>query len=199
MSEMPPGGKPPDTSLSLKISLAGDSGVGKTALVKRFVSDTFNDTYTSTLGAKVSSRRFSVPDPLHEGQRLEVAAAIWDIMGNIGLREVLRDAYFYGAKGVLLVADATRPDTVKNLPAWAKAVTSVAGELSTVVLVNKSDLGKPAKVIAASIEALCAEKGWTWMMASAKTGENVPEAFERVARLYLKGLPRTRSPDDSTE
>ena len=78
-------------------------------------------------------------------------------------------------------------------------MTSVAGELSTVVLVNKSDLGKPAKGISASIEALCAEKGWTWMMASAKTGENVPEAFERVARLYLKSLPRTRSPDDSTE
>jgi len=196
---MPTGGKPADASLSLKISLAGDSGVGKSALVKRFVSDTFDDSYTSTLGAKVSSRRFSIPDPRHVGRKLEVAAAIWDIMGNIGLREVLRDAYFYGAKGVLLVADATRPETVRNLPAWAKAVTSVAGELSTVVLVNKSDLGKPAKLTSAAIEALCAPKGWKWMMTSAKTGENVPEAFEVVARLYLETLPRTRSPDDSTE
>jgi len=196
---MPTGGKPADASLALKISLAGDSGVGKTALVKRFVSDTFDDSYTSTLGAKVSSRRFSVPDPLHKGQRLEVAAAIWDIMGNIGLREVLRDAYFYGAKGVLLVADATRPDTIKDLPAWAQAVTSVAGQVSTVVLLNKSDLGKPARVASDRIEALCSSKGWTWMMTSAKTGENVPEAFDLLARLYLKTLQRTRSANDSAE
>src|SRR5438445_13604167 len=103
---------------------------------------------------------------------LEVAASILDIMGNIGLREVLRDAYFYGAKGVLLVADATRPDTVRNLPAWAKAVTSVAGERSTVGLVNKPDPGKPPKVISAAIEEPCTPQGRTWMLASAQTGQN---------------------------
>ena len=192
---MPTGGRPPDASLSLKISLAGDSGVGKTALVKRFVSDTFDDSYVSTLGAKVSSRRFSIPDPRHAGRTLEVAAAIWDIMGNIGLRDVLRDAYFHGAQGVLLVVDATRPDTTTNLPSWSKAVTSVAGEIPAVVLVNKSDLAKRAKLTSDRIESICTPRGWTWMMTSAKTGENVPAAFELVARLHLERLKRDRSPD----
>ena len=196
---MPTGGRPDDASLSLKISLAGDSGVGKTALTKRFVSDTFDHGYTSTLGAKVSSRRFSIPDPRHAGRTLEVAAAIWDIMGNIGLRDVLRDAYFHGAQGVLLVCDGTRPDTTTNLPSWAQAVASVAGEIPTVVLVNKSDLAKQSKPMTDRIQALCGPKGWTWMMTSAKTGENVPAAFELLARLHVEKIQRTRPPEPSPE
>jgi len=196
---MPTGGRAADPSLSLKISLAGDSGVGKTALTKRFVSDTFDDSYVSTLGAKVSSRRFSIADPRHAGQKLEVAAAIWDIMGNIGLRDVLRDAYFHGAQGVLLVCDGTRPDTTINLPSWAQAVASVVGAIPTVVLVNKSDLAKQSKPMADRIQAFCAPKGWTWMMTSAKTGENVPAAFELLARLHLEKLQRNRPPDASPE
>lgn len=196
---MPTGGRTADPSLSLKLSLAGDSGVGKTALTKRFVSDTFDDSYVSTLGAKVSSRRFSIADPRHAGRQLEVAAAIWDIMGNIGLRDVLRDAYFHGAQGVLLVCDATRPDTTINLPSWAQAVASVTGAIPTVVLMNKSDLAKQSKLMSDRIQALCAPKGWTWMMTSAKTGENVPTAFELLARLHIEKIQRNRPPEPSPE
>ena len=196
---MPTGGRTADPSLSLKISLAGDSGVGKTALTRRFVSDTFDDSYTSTLGAKVSSRRFSIPDPRHRGWKLEVAAVIWDIMGNIGLRDVLRDAYFHGAQGVLLVCDGTRPDTTINLPSWGQEVASVAGEIPTVVLVNKSDLAKQSKLMADRIQALCGPKGWTWMMTSARTGENVPAAFELLARLHIERMRQDRPPDASPD
>ena len=86
-----------------------------------------------------------------------------------------------------------------NLQSWADAVTSVAGGISTVVLVNKSDLGPLAKVTSDRIEALCASKKWKWMMTSAKTGENVPVAFELVARLYIENLQRRRSPGEPAE
>src|SRR5438445_6424023 len=196
---MPTGGRAADPSLSLKISLAAASGVGKTAITTRFDSDTFDASYTSTLGAKVSSRRCSIPDPRHAGRKLEVAAAIWDIMGNIGLRDVLRDAYFHGAQGVLLVCDGTRPDTTINLPSWGQAVASVAGEIPTVVLVNKSDLAKQSKLMSDRIQALCGPKGWTWMMTSARTGENVPAAFELLARLHIERMRQDRPPDASPD
>lgn len=185
---MTPDGTPRDASLSIKISLAGDSGVGKTSLVRRFVSDTFDDTYISTLGAKVSSRRFSIADPRRRGDTLEVCAAIWDIMGSGRLREVLRDAYFHGAQGLLLVADATRPETIQSLPKWADAVTSVAGRVPTVVLLNKSDVAEDIQVSSSRLETLCTPYGWKSMIASAKTGENVPTAFELVTRLYVETL-----------
>jgi small GTP-binding protein len=190
---MPAGGRPPDTTLSLKISLAGESGVGKTSLVRRFVSDTFDDSYIATLGAKISSRRFSIPDPRATGKTVEVAAAIWDIMGHRSLGEVLGEAYFHRAQGVLLVADATRQDTFNRLPSWAHSVTSIAGRIPIVVLVNKSDLAEQAKITPDQVQALCSPKGWNWMKTSAKTGENVTVAFEMIARLHLAGLPSNPS------
>jgi small GTP-binding protein len=185
---MTPPGIPRDASLSIKISLAGDSGVGKTSLVRRFVSDTFDDGYISTLGAKVSSIRFSIPDPRRQGDTLEVSAAIWDIMGSGRLREVLRDAYFHGAQGLLLVADATRPETIMGLPKWADAVTSIAGRVPTVVLLNKSDVADEIQVRSNRLETVGTPYGWKSMTSSAKTGENVPAAFELVTRLYVDTL-----------
>ena len=105
-----------DSALTVKICLAGDMAVGKSSLLRRFVTNTFDDKYVSTLGAKVGSRKFQIPDPRHPGQVVEVGASIWDLMGNAGFREVLKEAYFHGAKGVMLVCDGTRPETFKNLP-----------------------------------------------------------------------------------
>ncbi|HYS71129.1 MAG TPA: hypothetical protein VEM95_01790, partial [Thermoplasmata archaeon] len=62
--------------LTMKIALAGDPGVGKSSLVRRFVSDTFDGLYVSTLGTKVSSRKFRVDDPRRAGASIEVGASV---------------------------------------------------------------------------------------------------------------------------
>src|SRR5439155_892962 len=66
--------------LTLKITLAGNPGVGKTSLTRRFVTDTFEERYISTLGTKISSKEFAVDDPSRPGSSVTVSAAIWDIM-----------------------------------------------------------------------------------------------------------------------
>ncbi len=173
-------------SLALKLCLAGDQGVGKTALVRRFVSNTFDEGYTSTLGAKVSSRKYTVQDPEQPGTAYDVAAAVWDVMGQASFREALKDAFFARAQGVLLVCDATRAETLHTLPAWSNAVRSVAGQVPAVVLLNKWDLAGEAKSIPAEVKSLCASRGWRWLPTSAKTGENVEEAFRAVAEIYIR-------------
>lgn len=162
--------------------------MGKTSLIKRFVSNTFSEGYIATLGAKVSSRRFTVPDPERPGMVHEVGAAIWDIMGNVGFRELLKDAFFYRVQGVLLVCDVTRPETLQSLPDWFGAVRSVAGAVPVVVLANKSDLEDRRRVTGQDLEGACAARGWRWLPTSAKTGENVAESFALVAQLYLRSL-----------
>src|SRR5437016_10287334 len=87
--------------LTLKITLAGNPGVGKTSLTRRFVTDTFEERYISTLGTKISSKEFAVDDPSRPGSSVTVSAAIWDIMGNHQFRELLKDAFFMNAGGVL--------------------------------------------------------------------------------------------------
>ncbi len=181
------------TSLTLKICLAGDQGVGKTSLVRRFVSNTFDDRYLATLGAKVSSRKFLVTEPGESGVTYHTSATVWDIMGNIGFRELLKDAYFYQSQALLLVCDSTRPETLQALEGWFNAVTTVAGIVPTVVLVNKSDLKEKVRVSAGELEELCAPRGWRWLRTSAKTGENVEAAFRLVTLMYLEKIGKVHT------
>lgn len=171
--------------LTLKISLAGDSGVGKTSLVRRFVSNTFDESYLATLGTKVSSRVFDVEDPQAPWKKVHVGAAVWDIMGNHEFRGLLKEAFFNNANGVLLVCDVSAPESFYNLPQWYEIVASVAGSVPLVVLANKSDVRGAHNLPNEEIDRLCRELRWPWMSTSAKTGENVEAAFRRVATEHL--------------
>lgn len=190
---MPARSREPRTDLTLKIALGGESGVGKTSLVRRFVTNTFDDRYIQTLGTKVSSRHFSVEDPERPGVTHEVGAAVWDVMGTPGFRDILREAYYANTGGVLLVCDWTRLDTLYLLPEWYDAIRSVCGDVPAVVLVNKADLATEKAVIPKAAEALCAPEGWRWLPTSAKTGDNVEAAFRLVVQLYLLRMRRTEA------
>ncbi len=174
--------------LTMKICLAGNSAVGKTSLVRRFVSDTFDEAYGMTLGAKVSSRKYRIEDPRGPGSFVDVGATVWDIMGHLGFRELMKDAYFRGVQGVLLVCDGTRKESFEDLGEWWSAVRSIAGKVPAIVLVNKSDMAVDQKVPMPDVERFAVSNGWSWLRTSAKTGENVATAFTRIAQLHLKSL-----------
>lgn len=185
MTEAPEGPRP-RIDVTLKISLAGDPAVGKTSLVRRFVSNTFDDRYISTLGTRIASRRFAVDDPRRPGTSLEVGLAVWDIMGSHNFRTLLKEAFFAGANAVLLVCDRTYPGSFYNLPDWYNAVASVAGLIPAIVLLNKSDLQSPASLTTAEVDRACKDLGWTCLATSAKTGENVDLAFRQAAEACLR-------------
>ncbi len=193
MAKAPPPPRRSRPDVTLKIALAGDSGVGKTSLTRRFVSDTFDGTYVPTLGTKLSSREFTLDDPARPGSTLAIGAAVWDIMGSHQFRELLKDAFFVNASALLLVCDITRPDTLYNLPQWYEIVASVAGPVPTVVLANKSDRRGPEALPVGEIQDLCRELRWPWFETSAKTGANVEDAFRRVATEHL--LAARKAPD----
>src|SRR2546428_898478 len=86
--------------MKVKVCLVGEGAVGKTCLIRRFIQDQFDDRYISTLGAKVSKKEIKV-DGANGG--MDVDMTIWDIMGEKGFRELLKEAYFHGAQGVLAV------------------------------------------------------------------------------------------------
>ncbi len=81
--------------MKVKICLVGEGAVGKTCLIRRFIQDQFDDRYISTLGAKVSKKEIKVDGP---NGGMDVDMTIWDIMGEKGFRELLKEAYFHGAK-----------------------------------------------------------------------------------------------------
>ncbi len=171
----------------MKICLAGEAAVGKTSLIRRFVYDEFDERYTVTLGAKVTKKTVTVDDPAGDG-KLEVDVSLWDIMGEKFLRELLREAYFYGAQGILAVCDVTRAETLVDLEDWKVAVERVTGEIPILILANKVDLKDEAVIDEKGLRVFC--EGWKspYLFTSAKTGENVEKAFHDLAEIVLESL-----------
>jgi small GTP-binding protein len=170
---------PAAKTLRSKVCLIGDAAVGKTSLVRRFVRDEFSDAYLTTLGTKVSKKSVDlppgpVPEPVH------VDMAIWDIMGQPGFLNLLREAYFTGASAVFAIVDPTRRDTLDHLDAWVRNVWQVAGRVPVVIAVNKSDLTE-VRVSLAEVQAIAPAYAATVLPTSAKTGANVEAAFRQVA------------------
>ncbi len=168
----------------LKICTVGEEAVGKTSLIRRFVADRFETDYIRTIGTLISKKTISLEDPM--GQPLKVDAVLWDIMGRQGFMELLKDAYFYKANGVLAIADVTRPETLEALDGWLKGVHSAAGDVNAAILVNKFDLENEVRVKKKDIVNLSKAHEAPWQMTSAKTGENVAEAFEALIRSIVQ-------------
>src|SRR5947208_16197263 len=113
--------------MKVKVCLIGEAAVGKTSLIRRFVLDNFDDKYIQTLGTKVSKKELASPSPDGSGD-LKIDMTIWDIMGQKGKRELLKEAYFYGARGILAGCDVTLRKTLEDLDDWIEGEYSVTGK-----------------------------------------------------------------------
>ncbi len=168
--------------MKTKVCLVGEAAVGKTSLIRRFVQDVFDDAYITTLGAKVSKKEIQVEVP-EKDLLIQMDMVIWDIMGEKGLRDLLREAFFGGAKGILAVCDLTRYSSLKELDDWVQSVFKVVGEISVVYAVNKVDLREEVMLLFGEqdIEMSAQAFDATYFFTSAKTGEQVQLAFQRLA------------------
>ena len=171
-----------------KVVLVGDKSVGKTSLIRRYVLDQFDDRYLLTLGTKVTKKIEDVRIP-DQGVHVALDLNVWDIMGQAGFRELAKEAYFHGARGILAVADLTRRATLDSVRDWIRAVEEVTGPVPLVLLANKNDLMAEATISPGQIAETTRTFGCSSFRTSAKTGENVEAAFrhlsERIVRTYL--------------
>ena len=171
-------------TLKSKVCLVGESSVGKTSLIRKFVLNSFEDKYISTIGTKVCKK----PLTFELGSvSVYIDMMIWDIMGQSSFRTLLQDSYFHGASGIIAVCDATRHDTLTALDGWVDSVKQVAGDVPLVILANKSDLTSHIQISENDLE-LKAKKYRTpsWHFTSAKTGDNVAEAFQAMGAAIVQ-------------
>jgi small GTP-binding protein len=163
-----------EKKVKVKVCLVGENAVGKTSLIKKFVLDIFDDSYITTIGTKITKKTmtFEAQDPI------KMDMMIWDIMGQASFRSLLQDAYFYGAHGVIAIADSTRVDTVKSLHEWLDSMKQVVGEVPVVFLANKVDITDQLEVTQDLMDSELAKYETKAMFCSAKTGQNVAEAFQ---------------------
>jgi len=176
--------------MKAKVCLIGEAAVGKTSMVRRFVLDEFDDRYVTTLGAKVSKKELAL-ELGPEDRAVQMDMTVWDIMGEKGFRDLLQDAYFQGARGILAVADFTRYSTLKGLDEWVTSVFKVCGEVPVVYAINKVDLKDEVMILFGDKEIKQHAKAFDapWLFTSAKSGENVEAAFRALGEKIARAAP----------
>ena len=173
--------------VKVKICLVGNSGVGKTSLIRRYVNDIFDDKYIATIGTKVTKKEITIEQSKEEEVKMDMM--IWDIMGQKGFKQLLQEAYFYGTKGVIAVSDMTRKITLEDITEWMESVNDVAGEVPTVFLANKCDLEGQAQFNVKDLEKIASEHTILHpYLTSAKTGQNVQSVFKTLAEKIVEEI-----------
>lgn len=161
--------------------MLGDSGVGKTSLVRRYVLGEFSDSYQTTLGVNIYKFQDHVDG--RDGQPVEVKQILWDVEGGLQ-RESLLDSYLRGAAGAIVVGDLSREDPLTPMRENAARFRRARPGRPAVFALNKSDLvDGPPQV--AGAEDLAADFQGVLIYTSAATGDQVPSLFRTLAGRIL--------------
>ena len=171
-------------NLSKKVLLLGDPGVGKTSLIRKFVYNMFDDTYISTLGAKVSSKRVIYDYP-SKNVKIELKLMIWDVMGQDNY-EIFHKSAFAGSQGALIVCDLTRDETIDNWLTWKTDLFKLTGEIPVIMIGNKNDLSGQIGARIEKLKELSKDLNIPLFFTSAKTGENIVKVFFSLGEDILK-------------
>ncbi|KAK6411436.1 GTP-binding protein of the rab/ypt [Oleoguttula sp. CCFEE 5521] len=177
----PAGGRPGGARFAqFKLVLLGESAVGKSSLVLRFVKDQFDDYRESTIGAAFLTQTIALDD------QTTVKFEIWDTAGQERYKS-LAPMYYRNANCAVVVYDITQAASLDKAKSWVKELQRQANENIIIALAgNKLDLvtESPDKraVSQADASAYAQEAGLLFFETSAKTAENVKELFLAIAR-----------------
>ncbi|XP_071941652.1 ras-related protein Rab-13-like [Antedon mediterranea] len=174
------------TGLGAKILVLGDSGVGKTRLVRRFVEDTFIPRYVATVGVDFRSKAVKVGGK-------ELMLQIWDTAGQERFRS-MTTTIFRGAEGAILVYDVSSRVSFDHLEDWIESIRKSADQNIRVVVVgNKTDKEDQIEVDARTGKKFSELMGLNFFETSAQSGKNVDKPFNRLAKEILEARQITET------
>eukprot|EP00298_Acanthocystis_sp_HF-20_P026727 c454_g1_i1.p1 GENE.c454_g1_i1~~c454_g1_i1.p1 ORF type:complete len:218 (-),score=52.97 c454_g1_i1:131-751(-) len=158
-----------------KYIIIGDTGVGKSCLLLQFTDKRFQPVHDLTIGVEFGARMIEIDSQ-------PVKLQIWDTAGQESFRSITR-SYYRGAAGALLVYDITRRETFNHLTSWLDDARQHSSSNMVIMLIgNKCDLQERRAVQYEEGERFARENGLIFMETSAKTAQNVDEAFISTAR-----------------
>jgi small GTP-binding protein len=176
-----------------KLVLIGDSGVGKTNIISRYVHDRYSANTISTVGIEYSIRNVEI-----DGKTIKVQ--IWDTAGQERYRAV-PSAYFRGALGAIVVYDITRSCTYDSVGRWLYETHSQTQHQEPVKLLigNKSDMADIREVAIDDAKAYAESNQMSFMETSAKDSTNIEEAFKLIVHEIYRKMSANEDQDTNSE
>ncbi|KAK8894366.1 Ras- protein Rab-4A [Tritrichomonas musculus] len=194
----------------IKVIIVGESAVGKTSILRRFTKDTFTEEKRSTIGVDFNTKTLNT-------QKYKIQLQLWDTSGQEVYRSIT-SGYFKGAIGALFVFDLTKLETLQKLNSWLNDVMELAHPACIFALIgnkldlvaNKSNQDNQREIIKDNndentkedsneclnneselskiAQEFANENSMLYFEASAKTGQNVQNAFNALVDAIVKNL-----------
>ena len=163
-----------------KIVLIGDSFVGKTNIMSKYLMNEFHEDSKATVGVEFGAKKFDI-----EGK--SVKAQSWDTAGQERYKSITT-TYYKGAKGALIVYDITRKETFDSVDRWISELLNSGDKNMTMLLIgNKCDLDNQRQVTKEQGEEKAKAFKVAFLETSASSGENLDVAFEMIMKeVYSK-------------
>ena len=161
------------TEMIFKIIIIGDLASGKTNILSKYLTNTFEPNSTPTIGVEMKVKDFKIKEDL-------VKAQFWDTAGQEKY-DSLTTSYYKGAKGALIVYDITQKSSFDKIESLLKKLRDNSNKNVSVILVgNKCDLEDNREVLKEDGEELAQKLKIKFMEVSAKTGENLDKLFQNL-------------------
>ena len=153
-----------EPTMTFKILTIGESGVGKTCVLRRFVENKFLENHLATIGIDFKTNTLNINNQ-------EIKLKIWDTAGQERFRNITTQ-YYKGADGIVLVYDVTDEASYEKIRDWMDQILSNTqqDEIGLVLLGNK--MAEELKI--------------SYFETSALTGQGIKEAFEKLTRDIMK-------------
>ena len=160
----------------LSIILLGESTVGKSCLIARYINNQFNSTYLSTFGVNFFSKSIQV------SPSQKITVKIWDTAGQERFKSIA-ESYYKKAQGVLLVYDVTKKETFEKISEWIGNLQKHSKKSPVCSIIgNKIDLTDEIEVSTEEGKQLAEKYGCFFHETSAQSGVGVNQAFEELGK-----------------
>lgn len=164
----------------VKIIIIGQSAVGKTALLQRYITDQFQQEHKSTIGADFHTKELPLKDKT-------ITLQIWDTAGQERFQS-LGNAFYRGADACILVYDITDESSFTAIHDWKKKFEEQCQiddckSFPFLLLGNKEDMEQQRRVKPEDGQQCARDCSMIFYETSAKTGNNIQKAFEEIATI----------------
>ena len=170
-----------DDEVTLKFIILGDSGVGKTNLLLRYVGESFSENYIATLGIDFKMKNVIYND-------VKVALQIWDTAGQERFRSITK-SFLKGTDGIIFMYDISKKDSFLNLKNWISEIdNSKLPDVKFIICGNKIDLEENRQVTEEMKKKLSKEIDSEIIEISAKKGIKIEEPFDMLINKIFNNM-----------